>query len=200
MQKIKDYIYFNRKEIITVFICFISFFSLSFFNSKEDSVIVSENIVKVEKEVEEVQFLMVDVKGEVLSPGTYQLDVGKRIIDAIEKSGGLTSDADVNLINLSEKLVDEMVIYIPSKNSDKEESNFNNIKKENNIDNKDSKISINTANETTLMTLNGIGEKKAKAIVSYREQNGPFKCIEDITKVSGIGSSLFDKIKDFIKV
>lgn len=63
-----------------------------------------------------------------------------------------------------------------------------------------SKICINTATKEELMTLSGIGESKALAIISYREENGQFLTIEDITKVSGIGPSVFEKIKDFITV
>ena len=200
MQKIKDYIYYNRKEIITVIICFISFLTFSCFNQKDETVILENNIEKEGKETIVESNIMVDVKGEVNNPGTYELELGKRIIDAIEKSGGLTNDADVNSINLSEKLIDEMVIYVPSKGDDNTQAVFDNKKKESSVEVKDSKISINTASASTLMTLNGIGQKKAEAIVSYREQNGPFKKIEDITKVSGIGNSVFDKIKEFIKV
>ena len=65
-------------------------------------------------------------------------------------------------------------------------------------DEKNTKISINTATEKELETLTGIGESKAKAIISYREKEGAFKAIEEITKVSGIGQSVFDKIKNNI--
>ena len=202
MQKIKDIIYYNRNEIITVIICFILFFTFIFFNRKEDSIVIN-NIEKKEKEEKQEideETIMVDVKGEVNNPGTYEFEPGKRIIDAIEKSGGLTSKANVDSINLSEKITDEMVIFIPSKSDENTQSVFENKKKESSVVAKDTKISINTANISTLMTINGIGEKKAEAIVQYREQNGLFKSIEDITKVSGIGNSLFEKIKDYIKV
>jgi competence protein ComEA len=198
MQKIKDYIYYNRKEIITIIICLISFVSFTLFSSKEESIVVNEIIEKEEDKTIKNTNIVVDVKGEIISPGTYEFEEGKRIVDAIEKSGGLTNNADVNSINLSEKLVDEMVIYIPSK--EENISSFNNSKKEIIKEEKDSKISINTASITTLMTLKGIGQKKAESIVEYRQQHGPFKNIEEIKNISGIGNSIFDKIKDYIKV
>ena len=128
---------------------------------------------------------------------------------------GLKEEGDVSTINLSQKIFDEMVIIIPSKTDikDKENNSTNNLinntpninintQTNNNINNKnqDSKISINTADLSLLMTIKGIGEVKAKAIIEYRNKNGLFNKIEDITNVKGIGSSTFEKIKDYIKV
>ena len=201
MQKIKDFIYYNRKEIITVFICISAFISFSLFSSKSDVITISNDIEKDEEIEEKKETIMVDIKGEIQNPGTYELEIGNRIIDVINKSGGLTDDADVRSINLSEKLEDEMLIIIPSKEESVNNQPVINSKNNTNVNQaQDSKISINTANVSTLMTLKGIGQKKAESIVEYREKNGLFKKIEDITNVSGIGNSIFDKIKDYIKV
>ena len=202
MQKIKDFIYYNRKEIITVLICISAFISFSLFSSKSDVITMNTNLGK-EKVIEEIkeETIMVDIKGEIQNPGTYELEIGNRIIDVINKSGGLTDDADIRSINLSEKLEDEMLIIIPSKEESVNNQPVINSKNNTNVNQaQDSKISINTANVSTLMTLKGIGQKKAESIVEYREKNGLFKKIEDITNVSGIGNSIFDKIKDYIKV
>ena len=201
MQKIKDFIYYNRKEIITVFICISAFISFSLFSSKSEVITMSNDIEKDEEIEEKKETIMVDIKGEIQNPGTYELEIGNRIIDVINKSGGLTDDADVRSINLSEKLEDEMLIVIPSKEESVNNQPAINSKNNTNVNQaQDSKISINTANVSTLMTLKGIGQKKAESIVEYREKNGLFKKIEDITNVSGIGNSIFDKIKDYIKV
>ena len=198
MQKIKDYIYFNRKEIITVFICLTLFGSYILFK-KEDTYVVEDEII--EKEIVKSSNIYVDIKGEVNKPGTYEFNDGDRIIDAINKSGGLTDKADVNSINLSEKLKDEMLIIIPSVEEEKEEIPINNTKTNtNSIKETDKRISINTASVNELMTINGIGKAKAEAIVSYRNKNGLFKDIKDITKVSGIGNATYEKIKDYIKI
>ena len=202
MQKIKDFIYYNRKEIITVLICISAFISFGLFSSKSDVITMNTNLEK-EKVIEEIkeETIMVDIKGEIQNPGTYELEIGNRIIDVINKSGGLTDDADVRSINLSEKLEDEMLIIIPSKEELVNNQPVINSKNNTNVNQaQDSKISINTANVSTLMTLKGIGQKKAESIVEYREKNGLFKKIEDITNVSGIGNSIFDKIKNYIKV
>jgi len=133
------------------------------------------------------------------------------------KAGGLTDQADTSVINLSKKVTDEMVIIVYSKEEvekfketkeiEKEVYDKCNQKDENSLinnaciessSNTSSKISINTATLEELMTLPGIGESKAKDIINYRESNGPFNTIEDITKVTGIGESIFAKIKENI--
>ena len=216
MQKIKDFIYYNRKEIITVLLCFTIFGSILFFkddNNYNVQEYVDSSLVKDSKDSDKeiiIDKIVIDIKGEVNSPGTYEFDNGERINDAIIKAGGLTNKADTSYINLSEKLTDEMLIIIPNVEenidleSNKEKINNTIVKdnketiKETTI--KDNKISINTASLSELMNIKGIGEIKAKSIIEYREENGLFKSIEDITKVKGIGSSTFEKIKDYIKV
>ena len=197
MQKYKDFIYYNRKEIITIIIC-ISLFGGYILFKKDDSYIVEENIIK-----EEVidRKIIIDIKGEVNKPGIYEMNENDRIMDAIKISGGITDKADTSNINLSEKLKDEMLIIVPSieeKNEIVEETKKSNIITTKEI--KDSKISINTANVSELMKINGIGQSKAQAIVDYRNTNGLFNDIKDITKVSGIGNSTFEKIKEYIKI
>ena len=119
---------------------------------------------------------------------------GSRVKDVIELAGGLTSDSDTSNINLAKIIEDEMVININSVN-DNSGNNYGM-----NSTNLSDLININTASLEQLMTLSGIGESKAKSIISYREENGNFKAIEDITKVSGIGQALYEKIKDYITV
>ena len=92
-----------------------------------------------------------------------------------------------------------MLIIIPSVEEEQEETITNNSKGSTNVV-KDNKISINTASVNELITINGIGKAKAEEIVSYRNKNGLFKDIKDITKVSGIGNATYEKIKDYIKI
>ena len=143
------------------------------------------------------------------------------MIDAIEVSGGLSKNADTSVLNLSKQINDGMVIKIYSKSEvnnylktlekeEKKESicNSDNIKndacitnetKEEKQDSNSSLVNINTASLDVLMTLPGIGESKAKNIISYREKN-KFSKIEDIMNVDGIGESLFAKIKENITI
>lgn len=176
---------------------------------------------KEEQEKEMLDTYMVDIKGEVINPGIYELTKDSRVIDVINKAGGLTSNADTTVINLSKKIEDEMVIIIYSKEQvnnwkeTKDEQNYlqeqctnpkeNQIKNDACItteeeSNNDSKtININTATKEELMTLTGIGETKADAIINYRKAT-PFTKIEDIKNVSGIGDSIYEEIKNNITV
>lgn len=169
--------------------------------------------------------ITIDIKGAVKRPGVYTIESDKRVIDAIELAGGLMENADNSVINLSKKLKDEMVIIIYTKAEIKEmlkgDTSVKVIEKEcvcpklendacvddnkvtNTTDN-DSDVSypiyINSASIDELMKLPGIGESKAKSIIEYREKNGLFEKIEDITNVSGIGESMFEKIKEHIAI
>ena len=182
----------------------------------ESKILVSKKETKKELE-EKVELLKVDIKGQIVNPGIYSVSSSARVIDVIEQAGGLTTNANTTVINLSKKVIDEMVIIIYSND---EVNDFKKTKEleqqvqtqciqkdENSLVNDacittntetSSKVSINNASIQELQNLPGIGEAKAKDIITYREQNGPFKSIEDIKNVSGIGESLFAKIKDYI--
>ena len=209
MQKIKDYIYYNRKEIIICLISILLFMSYIFITKNEQEIYIekgNEILKEKEEEINEEnnEKIIVDIKGEVKNPGTYELEKDSRVIDAINKSGGLTDNAYTNDINLSEKVYDEMIIIISSKEEEKEITKNEDTKiitnKQNNKKDTDGKISINNATVEELMQIKGIGETKAKKIVEYRNNNGKFKTLEELTNVSGIGKKTFEKIKDFIKL
>ncbi len=203
MQKYLDLIYFKRKEIISITIILVLVIIIlfqSFHNDKEIEINESNIIEKKESKLkeEDIEKIIVDIKGEINKPGIYEMNNGNRIIDVITKAGGLTKNADTNSINLSEKIVDEMVIIIPTLNINNT-SELTDKKVINDLP-KDKRISINTASIDELMTIKGIGTTKAKKIIEYRNKNGKFKKIEDIKKVSGIGNSTFEKIKNYIKI
>lgn len=167
--------------------------------------------------------IIVYVAGAVKNEGIYELDENSRIADGIEKAGGLTDDANIKDINLAYVLEDGMKVFIP-KNSDKndvEDETSTYVSKENGSSNKSdggskntssskstndsqstksksSKININTATQSELETLPGIGPSTATKIINYRKENGKFNSIEDIKKVKGIGDSKFSQIKDLI--
>lgn len=171
-----------------------------------------------------------EVKGEVKKPGVYEVSSDSIIQDVIDLSGGLTKNANTNNINLSMQVKNEMVIYVYKKNATKsvtktinvckcptydissctkkeesvivpsEDATNNEISNEVASDTKTSIVNINTASISELKTLTGIGESKAKAIISYREKNGGFKSIDEIKKVSGIGNATYEKFKDNITI
>lgn len=146
--------------------------------------------------------IFVDVKGAVQSPGVYEMESGTRVIDCIEKAGGLVPEAEQKLINLAQRLEDQMVIYIPVVGEelvDIHTTTINPIGTET-LSNGTSKINLNQATKEELKQLNGIGDVKADNIISYRETNGQFQNIEEIKNVSGIGAATFDKIQEEITV
>ena len=213
MNKIKDLfdnLYYERKRIL-IFL-FILFTVLSYFLFNAEKTVAfeeeEEDVEKIEvKEapVKEETKVMVDIKGEVNKPGCYEVDENLRVQDIIELAGGLKEGASTDDINLSSKIFDEMVIVINKKEEvvDKVETSPKvsvNSANQSSTVNKvvPGKVSINTAGVEELSTLNGIKEARAKKIIEYRETNGPFKALEDIKNVSGIGESIFAKIKDSI--
>ena len=155
--------------------------------------------------------IVVHITGAVCNEGVYELDENSRIADVIKMAGGLKEDVDLKQINLAYMLEDGMKINIPSKDDKTTDNNIENdetyITKEDvtssnntNLNNKISKININTATQEELETLPGIGPSIATKIINYRKENGKFKKIEDIKNVNGIGESKFNKIKEFIKI
>ena len=164
-----------------------------------------ENAVKENTEIASVTKIYIHVAGEVNCEGIVVLDEGARIVDAIEKAGGITGNADLSKVNLAYKLLDGQKVYIPSFNDKLDEyivvsgenGNFNNS---NEIKRVNDKVNINTASQTELETLTGIGPSIAEKIIQYRKKNGGFKKIEELKNVSGIGENKFESIKDEVIV
>ena len=167
---------------------------------------------------EETKTLVVHICGAVSAPGVYELPAGSRIIDAVEAGGGFLPEADEACCNLAEEIVDGCQIYIMTKSescadgqtekkagiqtspdSDMQTTDRN-VRSNSAPALDNGLVNLNTADVAALMTLPGIGESRAKAIISYREQHGAFAQIEDIMKISGIKQAAFSKIKDKITV
>ena len=222
--------YRHKKELIMGLIILI-IISISIFliikyrpkpkkESKKETIeknIVEEKEEKVKAEKEEEY--KVDIKGAVITPGLYSLPKSSRVIDVINKAGGLKDNANTTPINLSLKIKDEMVIiiytneevenFVKTKEKEarmiKECNEFNNLRNDACINTKsnketkvEGKININTATKEELNTLPGIGSSKAKSIIEYREKVNGFKEIDELKKVKGIGEELFAKIKENI--
>lgn len=139
--------------------------------------------------------IMVDVKGEVKAPGVYQMKESDRVQDAIRQAGGFLKDANRLQINLAKRLQDEMVIYVPKKGEKVQQQIPSVTSGTDTASNGSGKVNVNTANETQLETLPGIGPVTAKAILHYREQHGPFKNSKDLENVPGIGQKSVQDIK-----
>lgn len=168
--------------------------------------------------LEEAKTLVVHICGAVSAPGVYELPAGSRIIDAVEAGGGFLPEADEACCNLAEEIVDGCQIYIMTKSescadgqTEKKagiqtspygdmQTTDRNVRSNSTTALDNGLVNLNTADVAALMTLPGIGESRAKAIISYREQHGAFAQIEDIMKISGIKQAAFSKIKDKITV
>lgn len=193
-------------------------------NNEEENlnIALEDSPVKIENTEEETnESIYVEVKGAVQNPGVYAMNEQDLINDAINLAGGFLDNAYTDNINLSKKVTDELVIFVYTE-KEYQNSTYSNTTSSNNdyqIDNalknkvsiitSDSTnsdtetsnlININLASLTELMTLPGIGETKANNIISYREENGFFKAIEEIKNVSGIGDATFDQFKALITV
>ena len=224
-ENIFNYLKNNIVILVISFILFLlSVFEFVYFynnvNNKNELIDSFENNSYELKDEVKAEKIIVDIKGEIKKPGVYNIKVGSRVNDLINEAGGLSKNANTRFINLSKKLEDGEVVVIyynkeinDAKKNDKLEVTapcvceevkndacYNENSTNNNTNNGSKIVNINTASIQELTTLNGIGESKAKAIVSYRDKNGKFKAIKDIMNVSGISETLFSKIKNNITV
>lgn len=165
--------------------------------SKDSS---SEKEVKKEEKEEspEQDLITVDVKGAVKSPGIYDLPVGSRVHDAVQKAGGLTEEADSKSLNLAQKISDEALVYVPTKRE--EAASQQATSGTSPSTSKDKKVNLNKASLEELKQVKGLGGKRAQDIIDHREANGKFKSVDELKKVSGIGAKTIEKLKDYVTV
>lgn len=137
--------------------------------------------------------MFIHVCGAVVCPGVYEMPQGSRVYEAIAMAGGMLPEADENYLNLADVLQDGKKIQVLTKEETQKKSNTSAVTE-------DGKVNINTATVKELTQLTGIGDSRAEAIVSYRDENGAFQAVEQIKQVSGIKDGLFQKIKEKITV
>jgi competence protein ComEA len=196
--------------IITAIIALTAIFY--FFEENKSSETNIENLVPQEiqvkkdspqpqEQIQETISIIVDVKGQVKLPGVYSSSQGERVIDVINRAGGLTEIADESQVNFAQHVEDAMVIYIPAKGEEGISMPAGtSVSETAGGSSNQAKINLNKADENELQNLPGIGPSKAAAILEYRETNGQFKNVEDLKNISGIGDKTFDKLKDLITV
>lgn len=167
---------------------------------------------------EQSSVVKVDVKGAVAHPGVYSLQPDDRIEGALQAAGGATSKAALDSVNLAQRLSDGMVIRVPAKgekdvqtialpvtetpgtNREAAPGSSSAVvsSKTTEKPTQSTKVNINTADASALETLSGIGPAKAAAILAYRQEHGPFRSVDDLLDVSGIGPKVLDQIRDAI--
>ena len=164
-----------------------------------------------EKKIESSE-IAVYISGEVKTPQVVKMKTGDRLVDAIEKCGGMTKDADLNAVNLALLLKDEAHYIIPkigdtnistqssANASTSGEKTVNQSSGNNTSNSSNTKVNINTADKTALMSLPSIGEKTAQKIIDYRENVGKFNAKDDLKNVSGIGDQKYSKLEELITV
>lgn len=199
----------NKKIIVIVSIIFVIILFVFFNNNKDDEVEIIEQIEnKVDTSIEEskdVKQIIVHITGCIKKQGVVEIDEGSRIIDVIEAAGGITEEADITKVNLAYIVKDAQKIYIPSIYDEQDieyitSNNGENVIVENKYEGESNMVNINTATQTELEGLSGIGPSTALKIINYREENGKFKSIEEIKEVPGIGDAKFNSIKDMIEI
>lgn len=137
----------------------------------------------------------VDVKGAVKQPGVYTLKHGARIQEALKQAGGPLRTADMRQVNLAKQVTDQQMVYIPAQGEVQTTTGLANAN-----ESSQAIVNLNTATKEQLLTLTGIGDKKADQILAYRQQHGEFKQVEDLKNVDGFGDKTVAKLKDSLVV
>ncbi len=194
--------------------------SINVLESMEKEVLENQNKEDTNIEANEItedkdEKIAIHITGEVNKKGILYLKKGSRIADAIYAAGGETKKANLDKVNLAYVLEDGQKIYIPNKNEKikaeeyiinnsgdnvlvEEGKGINNVSENQNTKGANEKVNINSANQTELETLPGVGPSLAQKIIEHREENGNFKKIEDIQNVKGIGDKKYSNIKEKI--
>jgi competence protein ComEA len=144
--------------------------------------------------------VVVEMRGEVGAPGVYELSPGARLQDAIAAAGGMTEEADLSTVNLARRLRDgELIVIlalpIPGSTPMVPSTDTRDAAT---ADGSPAKININTATTQELEALPGVGEVIAARIVTYREQNGPFRSVDDLVHVEDISDRVIDEIRELV--
>jgi len=178
------------------------------YTNEENNYILKEDSTESNEIIDKKGKIVIHITGEVKKKGVLYLAEGSRIADAIELAGGTTKNANLDQVNLAYELKDGQKISIPNKNEEIRDNEYiiensgNNVIVDEGRTTSNSKevkkVNINTATQTELETLSGIGTALAQRIIEYREANGKFEKIEEIQNVKGIGDSKFSNIKDNI--
>ena len=205
----------KQKIIITIIgilmVVFIGFYIISKTNNKkyeyleiEENEIIDNNNIDEEKTYEDDKKIIIHVTGAIKNEGIVEAEEGTRISEIIDLAGGVTKEADLSKINLAYAVRDGQKIYVPSINDKNDIENISEGAGENvvygNSGRAEEKVNINTASQTELETLSGIGPSTALKIINYREENGNFEKIEDVKNVPGIGETKFESLKESICV
>ena len=201
---------YNKKILIIIAILVVVGIFVIILNQHENEeieiyeTIPNEQENEIEKNDEEKN-IVIHITGCVKKQGIVEVKEGARIVDVIEAADGVTEEADITKVNLAYVVKDAQKIYIPSIYDEEEieyitMDNGENVIVEDKDGGKNNMININTATQTELEQLPGIGPSTALKIIDYREKNKKFNSIDEIKQVQGIGDAKFNNIKDMIEI
>ena len=184
----QDYTYSQRRALIAVSLVAILFATFLFTNTRGRA--VAQESAKPTLTMPAVaKTILIHVAGKVKRPDVYPLLAGSRVSDAIKAAGGANKGVDLGDINLARVLIDGEQVYVgyvPKANSSSSKSSksiFTGV------------ININRGTKAEFDSLAGIGPVIASRIINYRNTNGPFLALDDLLKVSGIGSKTLERIR-----
>ena len=210
----------NKQRILIIVVFTLVFIagSLFWYFERKDSeaIVIVSNEVGVDQQQQDLQpsddqavggapvfieQIYIHVKGAVQNPGVYQLDKGKRVVDAVNAAGGSLPEGNLDLINLAALLQDgqEVIVYTSQEDQQQWQLTMDNVSGGGSSGNS-GKININTATSEQLQTLTGIGPSKAEAIIKHREKHGLFATPESLLDVNGIGQKTLENLLDDITV
>jgi len=207
MENILDY--FKRNKMIILVGLVIIALGTGYYMTQRHQTATVKNDLKTETKVSAAKkddkvakapkskVVVVDIQGAVKTPGVYRLQAGAIVQDALKMAGGLIPNADVKQLNQAKKLTDQMQIYVPvigEKGSSPSSAGGSHGGGDKKV------VNINSATVDDFKNVSGIGPKKAEKIIAFREKNGEFKQLHDLTKVSGIGEKSLDSLKDQLTV
>ncbi|UEX91068.1 helix-hairpin-helix domain-containing protein [Staphylococcus ratti] len=194
---------------VVMFLMFIALITLGYNYSKETADVAPPKEVNQlqsfqqtkntsEGDTPPITDIIVDVKGAVKRPQTYEMKSNQRVKDLLAKAG-ILENADLSQINLAEKLIDQKMFYIPKKGEIATEGMVS-ASNDQHTSSEQQPINLNLAKESDLVEVPGIGPSKAQAIIMYRDEKGAFKSVEDLKEVKGIGEKTFERLKDYFVV
>lgn len=195
---------FTKREtvLISLLICLFLFSGgliLQHYRRQQDVILTAEKTVedKNNPKKETKKRIVVHIAGQVQKPGVYSLEEGQRVVDLLQLAGGGTIGADLDQLNLASLLIDGQKVLVPPKEISSSALTSN---PKQSISSHEEGININTAGESELDALPGIGPALAKRIIRYREEKGNFGSVEDLRQVPGIGDKKFADLKDLVTV
>lgn len=142
------------------------------------------------------EVVVLHVVGAVVDPGIVELPLGSRVVDAIAAAGGPTDDADLAGVNLARPLTDGEQLRVP-RVGEVPPPGANGAGGAGSTGvGADGRVNINTADTTALESLPGVGPAIASRIIAWRDENGPFRSVDELSAVSGIGEKTLDGLRD----